>query len=80
MDNFLGNLATFFGGVLGGGVGFLILAVVFLLIVIPLAMWTHDRNAPVKHTGLERFSASLNTPDEGYSDNIPGKDEHTQPV
>jgi hypothetical protein len=75
MDNFLGHLSTFVGGVVGGGVGFLFLGLVLLAVIIPIAMWTHDKNAPVKHTGLERFRASLDTPDVGYSDRIPTKQD-----
>lgn len=71
MEEFFGSLATFLGGALGGGVGFLVIALIILVLFVPLALWTHDSKAPVRHSGLERFRASLNTPDEGYNDNIP---------
>ncbi len=73
MEEFFGNLATFLGGAIGGGVGFLVIAIIILVLLIPLALWTHDSRAPVRHSGLERFRASLNTADEGYNDNIPDK-------
>jgi hypothetical protein len=73
MSDFLGNLGTFLGGVLGGGIGFLVIAIVIIAVLIPLIFWTHDSRAPVKHSGLERFRASLNKPDEGYDDRIPDR-------
>jgi hypothetical protein len=80
MEEFFGSLATFFGGVLGGGVGFLVIAMIILVLLIPLALWTHDSKAPVRHSGLERFRASLNKADDGYNDKIPDRDESNQPV
>lgn len=73
MEEFFGNLATFLGGVLGGGIGFVVIALVILAVLIPIAFWTHDSKAPVRHSGLERFRASLNKADEGYDDRIPDK-------
>ena len=78
MDNFFGNLATFLGGVLGGGVGFIVIAIVVLALMIPLVLWTRDSRAPVKHSGLERFAASLDKPDEGYNDVLPNEPENQE--
>lgn len=76
MEDFFGNLATFLGGAVGGGIGFLILAVVILIGFIPLAVYM--KQTPTKHTGLESFSASLDKPDQGWNDRIP--DDVVKPV
>lgn len=69
MDDFFGNLATFLGGAVGGGIGFLILAFVILIGFIPLAIYM--KQTPTRHTGLESFSASLDKPDQGWNDRFP---------
>lgn len=73
MGDFFGNLATLLGGVGGILVGFLLIALVFIAAFLPILFWWRQSGPTVRHTGLERFAASLNTPDEGYEDRIPPK-------
>lgn len=71
MEDFVGTLATSFGGVGGAVVGFVLFALVFLGALLPLFFMARNPNRRMTHTGLERFAASLDTPDEGYHDRIP---------
>ncbi|MCM2281099.1 MAG: hypothetical protein NDI61_04560 [Bdellovibrionaceae bacterium] len=73
MGDFFGNLSVIFGGVGGMLIGFLLLALVFVVAFLPFLFWLRRPERPVQHTGLEHFAASLDTPDEGYDDRIPPK-------
>ncbi len=75
MGDILGNFATVLGGVGGILIGFAILALVFVVAFLPLLFWLRNPDRRERHTGLERFAASLNTPDEGYDDRIPLADD-----
>lgn len=71
MSDFFGNLATAIGGVGGMLVGFALFAIVFAVALVPFLFWMRNPDRRTRRrTGLERFAASLDTPDEGYKDRL----------
>lgn len=71
MIEFLANLTTLVVGVIGGAIGFILGGVILVILFVPVLFYVRDR-APARHSGLSRFAASLDHPDEGVDDRIPG--------
>jgi hypothetical protein len=69
MNEFAGNLSTLLFGVVGGAIGFIVIGFIILVLFLPIVVWL--RRSELQHSGLERFAASLDTPDEGFDDLLP---------